>query len=250
MFIYQNSMVRGHLQSGSFQKSSIGPDSQRHYQGVRLNCSPRGFHLFHSFCTFCCFQLCIGHCHNAVVSQIVLYIFCHFRIKSRHNMRRHINDRCADASAHQVFRHFQSDKSASGNHSPLDLSGLRSLSQIFRILRGTHKEDILQILSFNRRCNGRSACCNDQLVIGIFFLFSGFQFQGFDPLLLSVQAGDFYPCFYFCPGKPGKGFRRIHDKLASFMDHIAYIIRQSAAGIGNVLTLGKDQHLCSPVFSF
>ena len=158
-----------------------------------------------------------------------------------------VDDGGLDALGGQVLRYLQADEAAAGHHRLPDLPGLHRRPQGDGVVGGAHDEDVLHVQPRHVRHEGGSPGGDDQLVIAILRRLAGSEVPGLHNM--PVRVDGYGLGFHLHPGpcEGGEFLRRIDDQLAFFMDHIAYVIGQAAAGVGDVLSLGQNRHLAGAV---
>lgn len=59
----------------------------------------------------------------------------------------------------------------------------------------------------------------------------------------SIQCSNFYSSLDLCTSEPGEGLRGVYHQLAPLLNHVAHVVGQAAARIGDVRPLGENLHL-------
>ena len=158
-----------------------------------------------------------------------------------------VDDGGLHAPVRQILRHLQADEAAAHDDHPLQFAGVHLFPQAVGVIGGAHEEHVLQVHSLALGDKGVGAGGDHQFVIALGEDLAGLQVPGGDGLGGPVQAGDLHAGAYLGAGEGHEGLRSVHHQLVPGLDHVAHVIRQAAAGVGDVLPHGQDPHLCVPL---
>ena len=181
---------------------------------------------------------------------MLLRIQRHLRIQDiRQDLRREVDDCHADPLRFQVLCRLKTDKSASNDHSFLYIVCLRIIPDPLCIIRSPHRKDAREVFSFYWKFCRRCSDSDHQLIVGTDFLLPCCNIFYCDFFSLCIQRHSFLPRPYFHTGQSRIFLGCVHDQFITALDRSAHIVRQPAAGIGDILILCDDSDLRAPVLS-
>ena len=167
----------------------------------------------------------------------------HLRVEARHDLRGHIDQRHGQPLFQKILRHLQTNETAANNHGTLHTVTGDIIPCLNRIVWRPHYEHARQIKARQRRHHRRCAHRHDTGIVLIDFLRARAQILRRRLLPNRIKRHHFPLRIDHRPGQRAVLLRRIHDQLLLLRNRSAHIIGQSAARIGNVLSLRDDGHL-------
>ncbi len=88
---------------------------------------------------------------------------------------------------------------------------------------------------------------DDQLVIGVLRHLASPEILGLHLMLGGLHRHSLSLGENLCTGELRKLFRGVYDQLTLLVNHVAHVVGQAAAGIGDVLALGQHCHFTAAV---
>ena len=177
-------------------------------------------------------------------------IRCKVFRKSRKYLIRHIDYCNADILFSQIFRHFQTDKSAAGHNYSLHFFLFHIIQNIESILRCSHTEHPFEIHAFYLRSDRGGSAGNYQSVVTESFFFARHRVHRFHRMILRINTDNLRLCMYLHTGQPLKALRSVNDQCRLIADHTAQIIGQPASGVRDILSFRQNSDLGVSHFSF
>ncbi len=242
LIIHQDRALK-HLHARILQKARIRPDADGQDHHVCRQQSLVRLHAFRSLLARHAVKLRSGEHRDSLFLQMTDRKIHHLRVEARHDLRSHIDQRHGQSLFQKVLRHFQADKTAANNHGTLHTVTGDIIPCLNRVVWRPHHEHTRQIKARQRRHYRRCTHRYDAGIVLVDFLRSRAQILRRRLLPGRIKRHHFPLRIDHRPGQRAVLLRRIHDQLLLLRDRSAHIIGQSAARIGNVLSLGDDGHL-------
>ena len=248
--IYFNRSLE-HIQTGIFEEICVRTDTCRADQKLTGKCACAGTHTADSLCAQNSLCLGTGDHTDTFISQMFLYVICHFSVQ---NLRKHLRSKIdhgnGDTFCLQILSSFQTDKSGADHNGLFHMVFFYIRTDSYSIIRGTHFKYALLVHAFYRKLCRRSTNSDHKTVITVVFCLSRSQILCLYCLCFTVHTNGFSSGQYFHTGKSREFLRCIHYQFFSLFDQPAYIVGKSASRIRDVCAFGDQCYFCAAVFSF
>ena len=242
LIIHQDRALK-HLHTRILQKARVRPDANGQDHHVCRQQSLVRLHAFRSLFARHAVKLRSGEHRDSLFLQMTDCKIRHLRVEARHDLRSHIDQRHGQSLFQKVLRHFQADKTAANNHgTPHPVTG-DIIPCLNRVVWRPHHEHTRQIKARQRRHYRRCTHRYDAGIVLVDFLRARAQILRRRLLPGRIKRHHFPLRIDHRPGQRAVLLRCIHDQLPLLRDRSAHIIGQSAARIGNVLSLRDNGHL-------
>ena len=161
----------------------------------------------------------------------------------------HIQHKRLNAVCLEVFRNLQTDIARANDNRACNTALSDQITQGNRIFRRTHEKHVFKIHARDRRINRACAGGDHQLVIAEGLLFAGSKVHSGHLLCRAVNLRRLGTDKHLCAGQALVLCRSVNNQLFLLANDVAHIIRQAAAGIGDILALIKNHNLIAAVFA-